>query len=130
MVDIYIDFDGTITDPDVDFATAVERDPQPGCVDAINALYNAGHEITIYSCRSNPEVVGNIKRKMLTQHPTTLEKQWVARTLEEEMIAYLRVHKIPFHNVVKNKPYYQIIIDDRSFNPKQGWTNILNEIPH
>jgi histidinol phosphatase-like enzyme len=129
-MDIFIDFDGTITDPDLDFAEAAQAPPQPGSVEAINKLYDAGYTISIYSCRSNPEVVGNIKRKMLTINPTELERQWVAQTLEDEMVAFLRIHKIKYHHIVKGKPHYHIIIDDRAFNPKQGWDNILKQIPN
>ena len=130
-MDIYIDFDGTVTNPDLAFSDAVQQPPQAGCIEAINALYDAGHTISIYSCRSNPEVVGNIKRTMLSTNPTTLEKQWVVQTLEEDMVAYLNLHKIRFHNIAKNKPHYHIIIDDRAKNPlDSGWDKILASIPH
>jgi hypothetical protein len=124
MMEIYIDFDGTITVPNVNFEEAIQQPPQEGCVETINALYDAGNLISIYSCRSNPEVVGTAKRKLLSFNPTTLEKQWAAQTLEEEMISYLNFYKIKFHNIVKDKPHYHIIIDDRAFNPKAGWQNI------
>ena len=129
-MDIYIDFDGTITDPELDFSEAIQKAPQPGSIEAINILYDAGHTISIYSCRSNPDVVGSIKRKLLNVNPTTLEKKWIAQTLEEEMIGYLRFHKIKYHNIVKSKPHYHLIIDDRALNPKMGWNFILQKIPH
>lgn len=130
MSDIYIDFDGTITDPNLSFEDAIQAPPQVGSVETIRKLYDAGHTISIYSCRSNVEVVGNIKRKMLSVNPTTLEIQWVAHTLEEEMVSFLKQHKIPYHNIVRNKPHYTYIIDDRAINPKLGWDKILASIPH
>jgi hypothetical protein len=129
-MDIFIDFDGTITDPDVEFSVAIQRPPQIGSIEAINALYDSGHTISIYSCRSNVNVVGNIKRKLLNLHSTALEKQWVAQTLEEEMVGYLKFYNIKYHKIIRDKPHYHIIIDDRAFNPKQGWDAILKQIPH
>jgi len=129
-MEIYVDFDGTITDPNLEFSEAIQKDPQPGCVEVLRKLYDAGHTITIYSCRSNPEVVGTVKRQLLAFHPTALEKQWASQTLEEEMVGYLKFYNIPYNNIINNKPHYHIIIDDRAMNPKDGWNNILNSIPH
>jgi histidinol phosphatase-like enzyme len=124
-MDIFIDFDGTITDPSMSFEEAIQSPPQEGAIESINKLYDAGHNISIYSCRSNQDVVGSIKRKMLSINQTALERKWVSQTLEDEMIEYLNIHKIKFHTIVKGKPHYHMIIDDRAFNPNtQGWKNI------
>lgn len=128
-MDIFIDFDGTITEPG-DFSEAIQKAPQAGAVEVINTLYDAGHNIIIYSCRSNPAVVGRAKMNLLSINPTTLEKQWAAQTLEEEMVGYLKAHKIKYHSIQRDKPHYQIIIDDRARNPSEGWVNILKNIPH
>lgn len=128
-MDIYIDFDGTITEPG-DFSEAIQKPPQSGSIKAINALFTAGHTITIYSCRSNPNVVGRAKMKLLSFNPTALEKQWATQTLEEEMVGYLKHYGINYHKIQHDKPHYQIIIDDRAKNPSEGWDKILESIPH
>jgi len=123
--EIFIDFDGTITDPT--YGTSLP--PQDGCVDTINRLYDSGNfEIIIYSCRSNPDICSPSQNKFLSSDATHLEKKWAAESAEEEMIEYLKTTGIKFHRVVPNKPHYHIIIDDRAINPSQGWSNIGDKI--
>lgn len=123
--EVFIDFDGTITDSVV----GTEGPPQSHCVETINSLYDSGkYEIVIYSCRSNPEFSGSITKKRAGNGATALELKWAKETIQEEMMTYLHDHGIKFHRVEPNKPHYHIIIDDRAMNPKQGWLEIGKEI--
>lgn len=102
---IYIDFDDTICPNGWE-----DTPPQPECIQKINEWFNDGHLIFIYSCRSNPSV-SNIPNG------------------EERMVSYLEKHGIKYHAIAPDKPYFNVIIDDRCANiPKIGksvdWTRI------
>lgn len=99
---IFIDFDKTITDE-----YGFDQEPNKEAKNAINKLFDSGHKIVIFSCRSNPYVCDPLD--------------------EKKMINYLQKHDVKFHEIVKNKPLFDMLIDDRSMNPHiQGWENILN----
>lgn len=99
MREIFIDFDGTITQ-----FHGFEHPPQENAVETINHLYDAGFGIVIYSCRSNTEVCDPIDHK--------------------KMVLYLEKYGIKFHRIQIGKPYYTLIIDDKALNPSIGWDNI------
>jgi predicted mannosyl-3-phosphoglycerate phosphatase (HAD superfamily) len=99
MREIFIDFDGTITN-----FHGFDRDPAENAVETINKLYDAGFGIVIYSCRSNPEICS---------HEEHLK-----------MVNYLTRNGIKFHRIEFDKPYYTLIIDDKAINPNIGWDNI------
>lgn len=86
---IFIDFDNTIINDNGD----VQRE----CVETIRSLFESGHEIYLYSCRSNPELVLD------------------AQKYTEEMIELCEQHSIPYTGIELNKPLFDIIIDDRAF---------------
>ena len=100
---IYVDFDGTISN-DHGFG-----DPMNGSIDTINALYDAGHHIVIYSCRSNSSVCDPVDH--------------------DRMISYLKKYGVKYHHVEHGKPHFTYIIDDRSINPKElGWDSIKEKL--
>lgn len=101
---IFIDFDGTIC-PNKNSKNEYPT-PSKECVETITDLFNAGHDIIIYSVRSN----------------------WTITKIEnghQKMIAYLRFHKIPFTTVDLHKPHFSMIIDDKCLGiPKDSNTNV------
>jgi len=93
---IYVDFDGTIT-PD-HFPVPLESPPFKGVRDRLVEWRKAGHQIAIYSCRSNDHICDP--------------------RAEEEMKEYLIKWSIPYDFFVRGKPLFQKIIDDRAV----GWS--------
>ena len=63
----------------------------------IKELKKHGHEIVIFTSRD------------------TCDKN--ARKLTEQ---WLKKYKIPYNKLITNKPHYDILIDDRVFNPHQS----------
>lgn len=98
---IFIDFDGTIcpnkfNKKDYKIGAKVKYPPPTkNCVATIKRLYEEGHEIIIFSVRSNL-LVSKIKDG------------------HDKMVAYLKKHKIPFTSIDSSKPHYSIIIDDKN----------------
>ena len=88
---IFVDFDETIFQ-----GRDYNVPPSTDCLYVLNNLKKQGHEIDIYSFRTNP-----------LEHPN-----WVDAT--REMVEYLDKHNVPYNRVVSNKPYYDFIIDDRA----------------
>lgn len=95
---IYIDFDHTIC-PNMDESIP----PSADCVRLIQEWYDAGHQIFIYSCRSNPRVT---------------------RMGELGMIEYLSRHNIAYTGIAKDKPYFNVIIDDRALGVPMNGKNV------
>lgn len=90
MAVVFVDFDETIFTGDYD------SPPTEDCLFVLNKLRSNGDEINIYSFRTNAK-----------EHD-----EWVESTIE--MIKYLDTFKVPYDHVVSNKPYYDLIIDDRA----------------
>lgn len=84
----FIDFDGTI-------CPNSGNPPQKECLEVLRLLKEYNHTIMIYSCRSNPLCVDDAVKST------------------EEMERYLKEYNVPYHGVVKDKPYFNFIIDDR-----------------
>jgi len=91
MKTIFVDFDGTIC-PN----KGVEGTPPPSleCLAVLHALKNAGHEIIIYSVRSN-------------------EKETSKPGGHNEMLEYLEKYRIPFDGVDMGKTHFTMVIDDK-----------------
>lgn len=92
---IFVDFDKTLTIEHM--TTIINTTPNFNLISRINEMYDAGNTIVIYSCRSNPEICD--------------KKQ------EEKMIEWLSLYKVKYTRIEKNKPYYDIIIDDKAISP-------------
>lgn len=95
---IYIDFDNTIC-PFGDETNPPSKD----CIRLIQEWYNAGHQIVIYSCRANP---------------------YVSNLGTFDMIKYLLRYNIPYHEIAKDKPYFNVIIDDRALGVPMNGKNV------
>jgi hypothetical protein len=85
--------------------------PCQDCVYVLNKLKKDGHEIHIFSFRTNSK-----------EH-----EDWISAT--QSMIDYLNKFKIPYDKIVAEKPYYDIIIDDRALgipikNNMVDWTSL------
>ena len=99
-----IDFDGTIVEHKFPFI----GEPKPNVVEVINRLYNEGHSIIIWTCRTSQ----NDFKDVPNSEPTIFD-----------VYKFLGRHKIPFttinHNDPKNpfqpspKVYADIYIDDK-----------------
>lgn len=112
-MNIYIDFDHTIS-PNGYWYKPQDMDLPPieGAIDTIQRLKEQGHTITIFSCRSNAEVVG---RELA-----------ISKTLE--MTNYLKKHQIPYDNVFYQKPNYDVVIDDKAIGFRNNWLEIKKEL--
>jgi tryptophanyl-tRNA synthetase len=86
----FIDFDGTIC------PNTTSLPPQKECIEVLNLLKSHNHKICIYSCRANEQCVEN--------------KEEAVR----EMVRYLDDHKVPYHEIVHDKPLFNYCIDDRN----------------
>lgn len=94
-----IDIDGTIcTNTDGHYDQA---EPYAWRIDIINKLYDIGHTI-----------------KMFTSRGTTTGINW--RQLTENQ---LKKWGVKYHELIMNKPHYDIHIDDKSINANQFFTN-------
>ena len=104
---IAIDFDGTVVEHDFPNIGEIK----PHAKEVINKLYDQGHQIVFWTCRSNACTDG---RKDLDEM-----REW----LKENNIKY---HKINENSEVvtygcKPKIYYDILIDDRSLIFTEDW---------
>lgn len=112
-MNIYIDFDHTISPNGYTFdPQTMDLPPLTGAVETIQALKNRRHKIIIFSCRSNPEVVGEEVVEMKTK----------------EMTDYLTKHGIPFDEVFNQKPNYDVVIDDKAIRCNDNWAEIRKQL--
>ncbi len=97
---IIIDLDGTICTEEKTYSRSLAK-PQKGAVKSVNALYDQGHIIIIYSART-----------------------W----MEFEMTAaWLKTNKIKYHQLVLGKPVGDVWIDDRAIQ-FDSWENVVNKL--
>lgn len=99
---LIIDIDGTICEEMRQFSRCLAK-PKEGAIEAINALYDAGNTILLYSART-----------------------WV----EYEMtIDWLKRYNVKFHQLFMGKPVGDYWIDDRAINPKyECWADIKEKL--
>lgn len=71
--------------------------PRPKILKIIKELKQRGHKILIFTRRN---ACGKGARKLTIQ--------------------WLKKHKIPYDKLITNKPHFDILIDDKSFNPHQS----------
>lgn len=113
MSRIYIDFDHTISPNGYHYEPQVlDKPPYNGAAETIRALKGKGHKIIIFSCRANPDVVGDdvVGMKIV------------------EMTDYLRKHNIPFDDVFTKKPDYDRVIDDKALRCNDNWNELRKEL--
>ncbi|MFY9307891.1 MAG: hypothetical protein WAQ28_02460 [Bacteroidia bacterium] len=97
---IIIDLDGTICTEEKTYSRSLAK-PQKGAVKSVNALYDEGHTIIIYSART-----------------------W----MEFEMtVAWLKTNKIKYHQLVLGKPVGDVWIDDRAIQ-FDSWENVVSRL--
>lgn len=75
--------------------------PRENVIKIMRELKNKGHEILIFTRRN---ACGKNARKLTIQ--------------------WLRKHDIPYDKLITNKPHFDILIDDRAYNPHQS--NFIN----
>ena len=114
---IYYDIDNTLTSPveskwtpdlktDPSWTSLKGRDwimrPDPDALEELVACFNEGHEVVIWSCRTNPAVMG---------HGTVAE-------LVEKVRDWLSCWSIPYTRIeLTPKPFFTYLVDDRALNP-------------
>lgn len=97
---IIIDLDGTICTEEKTYSRSLAK-AQKGAVKSVNALYDEGHTIIIYSART-----------------------W----MEFEMTtAWLKTNKIKYHQLVLGKPVGDVWIDDRAIQ-FDNWENVVTKL--
>lgn len=97
---IIIDLDGTICTEEKTYSRSLAK-PQKGAVKSVNALYDEGHTIIIYSART-----------------------W----MEFEMtVAWLKTNKIKYHQLVLGKPVGDVWIDDRAIQ-FDSWESVVSRL--
>jgi predicted metallo-beta-lactamase superfamily hydrolase len=112
-MNIYIDFDHTISPNGYTYKPqSMELPPIEGAVEAIQGIKAQGHTIIIFSCRANKDVVGDDIVELKTK----------------EMTDYLKKHFIPYDSVYKEKPNYDIVIDDKAIGFNNNWKEIKKAI--
>ena len=98
---IIIDMDGTICTEDRTYSGGLAV-TKLHAVESINALYDEGHTIIIYSART-----------------------W----MEFEMTtAWLKEHKVKYHQLIMGKPIGDVWIDDRALQFKDNWQEIIKDL--
>jgi uncharacterized HAD superfamily protein len=98
---IIIDLDGTICTEEKTFSRSLAV-PKKDAVKSVNALYDAGHTIIIYSART-----------------------W----MEFEMTtAWLKQQGIKYHQLLLGKPIGDLWIDDRAMAFQDNWEDIVTKI--
>lgn len=97
---IIIDLDGTIFTEEKTFSRSLAQ-PLPGAVDNVNALYNQGHTIILYSSRSWQEY--------------------------EMTVHWLKHFGIKYHQLYMGKPIGDVWIDDRAI-PFNGWEEVKRSL--
>lgn len=100
---VAIDFDGTIHN-DYDgwrLGGEIYGEPLPGAKESIDKLIELGYYITIYSCRTSQEVMGNKAKEQ-----EKLLKDWLNKY-------NIRWHEVYMGN---GKPVAKLYIDDRAWH--------------
>ncbi|MCX7986414.1 MAG: HAD family hydrolase [Bacteroidales bacterium] len=97
---IIIDLDGTICTEEKTYSRSLAK-PLDDAVSSVNALYEQGHTIIIYSART-----------------------W----MEYEMTsAWLAQHNIKYHQLVMGKPIGDVWIDDRAIR-FTNWKEVMEQL--
>lgn len=98
---IIIDMDGTICSEERTFSRCLAK-PKDNAIVAVNALYDAGHIVIIYSART-----------------------WV----EYEMtVDWLRKYGVKYHQLFMGKPIGDVWIDDRAISFRDNWDEITEKL--
>ena len=103
MKTVFIDFDGTIC-PNKNGDSYPP--PSAECLRVLNALKSSGHQIVIYSVRSNRD-----ETKRADGH--------------QKMIEYFMLHEIPYDAFHSSKPHFSVVIDDKGLGvPLDSYKNV------
>ncbi|ASD52026.1 phosphoheptose isomerase [Pseudomonas phage PspYZU05] len=102
LMRICFDIDNTLTvwNSDRDYENFKAND---NMVELVNKLYDEGHEITLFTSRGMSSVGADKTEELIRP---SLERN---------------LHKLGFkyHHLILNKPYYDIIVDDKSLRPDE-----------
>ncbi len=100
---ILLDFDGTLC-PD-GCGAPPETPPPPRAAEILRGLRAAGHTILVLSCRAHGAA----------------GEGWRARAAAREIAAYLRLHDVPFDEILTSKPHADAVIDERALAFDGDW---------
>ena len=111
---IIVDCDGVIADKNHggDYAQA---GPLQHGIDQVNAMYDLGYEITLYTARYGDRANGNIHLQYEMGYT--------------EWIDWLKKHKVKYHHAFMGKPAGVLYIDDNDSGWHQVWVE-LHELKH
>ncbi|QJT71745.1 hypothetical protein TH1_061 [Shewanella phage Thanatos-1] len=110
-LNLWFDIDNTITawNPDRIYESFQAI---PGRVEAINALYDQGHRITLYTSRG-----------MNSVGPENINQLIVPR-LEEN----LKKIGLKYHELRTHKPVYDYLVDDRAMRPEEFFSTKVEDL--
>lgn len=97
--ELYVDFDGTIVSLEKDF---MEGEPNEELITVLRDYYENNKRIVIYTARGMKSNNGDL---------AIIEKNVKPRIAE-----WLRLHNVPYHELIVGKPFWEILIDDRVKN--------------
>ncbi len=114
---LIVDCDGVIADKKHGGDYAKAGTLQYG-IDQVNALYDMGFTITLYTARYGDRESGNINRQY--------QRGYV------EWITWLDKHGVKYHNAYMGKPAGVMYIDDKAArvegDDESGWSQIWKEV--
>jgi len=93
----YCDLDKTLCHGEYEFAKPIKKN-----INKLNALYDKGWHIVIWTARGGEKFNGDMVRADMEY-----------RTLTE---GWLKTHEVKFHQLRFDKPSFDLIIDDKSEN--------------
>lgn len=107
---IAVDFDGTL----VEHKFPVIGEAYPGAFEAVLALQSQGHDIMLFTCREDVE-----ESNYLTEAVEYCRSKGVEFVSVNENTPYYKAK-----GFACRKPYFDILIDDRSGFLPEYWDNI------
>ncbi|MBT3939430.1 MAG: HAD hydrolase family protein [Pelagibacterales bacterium] len=106
---IFVDIDGTLcSQTQSDYKNAI---PFPEAIKKVNELYDKGNKIIIYTARFMSRTNNDVKKVNEIGYKFTFDQ--------------LKSWGLKFHELKMGKPQFHLIIDDRSYNYKNSWTQLL-----
>lgn len=104
---IFVDLDHTLCFPDESYGHSRDKyrfaSPNEAMIEMVNRWFAAGHEIVIYTARRMKTHDGNLEK--IEEDVGEITRQW------------LTDHFVSHTKLMFGKPYYDILIDDKTCLP-------------
>lgn len=105
---IFVDLDHTLCFPDESYGQNRDKyrfaAPNEAIISRVNTWYRQGHEIVIYTARRMKTHNGDVAR--VKEDVGQLTRNWLAE------------HKVLYDELMFGKPYYDMLIDDKTCLPE------------